>query len=244
MDKKLRYILVLSIFVICIGVVIFLVKNNTSEKAFYGVYIGYPKGYISEFNNAHSAMKDDNGEVITRFGGDNATDGQLGYGVQNSPQTVMPIPAKMEVMWFSVTENQFWRGEFELPKDELVHALKDEKILDLFTTRSGSREKKYDQIVVNVAPKGKVYVYLRGIPAKLLVTYQAQPIQYDWLQHVDETWAIKGTEIKSQEQFLKSVKQDYGIIVDQIDQNYKEDFLHPYVGNFVSKVIKKFSHLR
>ncbi|MDV2439344.1 DUF2931 family protein [Acinetobacter gerneri] len=198
-----------------------------TEEANYGVYIGYPKGYISEFNNAHSAMKDENGEVIARFGGRNGTEGQLGYGVQNSPQTVMPIPAKMEVMWFSGTENQFWSGEFELPKNELVHALKDEKILDLFTTRSGSREKKYDQIVVNVAPKGKVYVYLRGIPAKLLATYQAKPIKYDWLKHVDETWAIKGNEIESQDEYVELMKKDYINIFDKVNQYYKEDFFTP-----------------
>ena len=104
------------------GLFIFNMREKMTEETNYGVYIGYPKGYISEFNNAHSVMKNDKGEVITRFGGDNATEGQLGYGVQNSSQAVMPIPSKMEVMWFSVTENQFWRGEFDLPKEELAHA--------------------------------------------------------------------------------------------------------------------------
>ncbi|QOW47009.1 MULTISPECIES: DUF2931 family protein [Acinetobacter] len=194
------------------------------EQANYAVYVGYPKGYISEYNHTHSVLKNDQGDVITHFGGDNATQGQLGSGVQNSPAMVMEVPSKMEVMWFSVTENQFWRGEFDLPKEKIAHALKDEKILDLFTTRAGNRVTKYDQIVVNVAPKGKVYVYLNGIPTQLLATYQAQPIQYEWSQHVHETWAIQGQEVISQAEFRIAMKKDYGTIVNEIDQNYKEDF--------------------
>lgn len=207
-----------------ITLLIYVLRENMTDQANYGVYIGYPKGYISEYNHKHSVLKNDQGDIITSFGGDNATQGQLGSGVQNSPHTLMEVPSKMEVMWFSVMENQFWRGEFDLPKKELLHALDDEKILDLFTTRLGHKVSKYNQLIINVAPNGKVYVYLSGVPTRLIAMYQAKPIQYDWLQHVNETWAIKGKDIETQAQFITSMKKDYGSIVDTIDQNYKEDF--------------------
>lgn len=217
-------ILILPIFIV---IVAFFVRKNMNDQAHYQVYIGYPKGYISEFNNAHSVMKNEKGEAITSFGGDNATEGTLGSGVQNSSDAKMEVPSKMEVMWFSITENQFWRGEFELPKKELAKALNNEKILGLFTVSQTDIVDKYDKIVVNVAPKGKVYVYLGGMSVKLIGIYQAQPITYDWLQHIDETWAIKGVDIPTQEQFVLSMKNDYGSIVDEIDQHYKEGFFTP-----------------
>ena len=48
-----------------------------NDEAYYGVYIGYPHGYVAEYNNAHSVMKNDKDEIITSFGGKNATEGQL-----------------------------------------------------------------------------------------------------------------------------------------------------------------------
>ena len=97
---------------------IYMLRKIMNDEAYYGVYIGYPHGYVAEYNNAHSVMKNDKDEIITSFGGKNATEGQLGYGVQNSSNGDMEVPSKMEVMWLSVTENQFWQGEFDLPKKE------------------------------------------------------------------------------------------------------------------------------
>ena len=197
-----------------------------NDEAYYGVYIGYPHGYVAEYNNAHSVMKNDKDEIITSFGGKNATEGQLGYGVQNSSNGDMEVPSKMEVMWLSVTENQFWQGEFDLPKKELLKALNDEKILDIFSGLEGKTEDKYSEIVVNVAPKGKVYVYLGGMSTKLIGVYQARPIEYDWLQHVNDTWIIK-YDIETRAEYILLMKKGYADIVDQIDQNYKEDFFTP-----------------
>lgn len=144
--KTKKYLINLLIFILLpflsIG------KNMASDKT-YGIYIGYPKGYISQFNRKHSVIKNENNEIISGFGGRNATKGQLGSGVQNSSSGLTEIPSKLEVLWLSATENQFWQGEFELPKKELSDLIKKEKILDLFSMREGNKIDKYSQIVVN-----------------------------------------------------------------------------------------------
>lgn len=197
-------------------------------KEKYGVYIGYPTGYVSEFNNAHSVLLNSKSEIITRFGGNNGTTGQLGHGVQNSSNELTEIPSKIEVMWISFTENQFWHGEFELPKDELNRLLNGQKMLDLFLNREGQHIDKYRQIIVNVAPKGKVYVYVGGAATQLIGTFQAKAIDYDWEQHAQDTWWLtENSVIESRDEYVKMMVDDDIKLVNNLNNIYKEDFFRP-----------------
>ncbi|MDY6450665.1 DUF2931 family protein [Acinetobacter faecalis] len=194
----------------------------------YGVYIGYPKGYISEFNNAHSVLLNEKNEIITRFGGNNATAGQLGHGVQNSSNELTEIPSKIEVMWFSFSENQFWHGEFDLPKDELQHLLNKEKLLDLFSTRQGITHDKYNKIIVNVAPRGKVHLYVSGFAVKHIGTYQAKAIDYDWEQHAKDTWWLtQNSVIEPRDEYVKMIVDDDLELISNLNNVYREDYFRP-----------------
>ncbi|MDY6450666.1 DUF2931 family protein [Acinetobacter faecalis] len=141
--KTKKYLINLLIFILLpflsIG------KNMASDKT-YGVYVNYSPGNISEFNARHSLMKNEKNEVITGFGGRNGAGGFLGSGVQNSSSGLTEIPSKMEVLWFSIAEDQFWQGEFELPKKELSDLIKKEKVLDLFSSRQGKKLINIDKL--------------------------------------------------------------------------------------------------
>lgn len=219
--KKYYVVLPLLFLVIIYGFGKDLMKTQT-----YGVYIGYPTGYISEFNNAHSVLLNEKNEIITHFGGRNATAGQLGHGVQNSSNELTEIPSKIEVMWFSFTENQFWRGEFELPKDELTRLLNKEKLLDLFSTRQGVMHDKYDEIIVNVAPQGEVYVYVGGFAVKHIGTYQAKAVNYDWEQHAKDTWWLTQDVIEPRDEYVKMADDDVELI-NNLKNIYNEDYFRP-----------------
>ncbi|MDY6451618.1 DUF2931 family protein [Acinetobacter faecalis] len=219
--------LLLGLIALCIIYFIFQ-GNNMLPKEKYGVYIGYPTGYVSEFNNAHSVLLNSKSEIITRFGGNNGTTGQLGHGVQNSSNELTEIPSKIEVMWISFTENQFWHGEFELPKDELNRLLNGQKMLDLFLNREGQHIDKYRQIIVNVAPKGKVYVYVGGAATQLIGTFQAKAIDYDWEQHAQDTWWLtENSVIESRDEYVKMMVDDDIKLVNNLNNIYKEDFFRP-----------------
>ncbi len=218
--KNKKYIINLLIFILMpflsIG------KNMASDKT-YGVYVNYSPGNISEFNARHSLLKNEKNEVITGFGGRNGAGGaSLGEGVQNSSNGLTEIPSKMEVLWFSIAEDQFWQGEFELPKKELSDLIKKEKLLDLFSSRMGRNLNKYDEIVVNVAPKGKVYVYAGGQAIKLIGTYQAKAIDYD--QHVLDTY-IRSNLHDSRKEYRKAFEKR--LLEEPLYAKYSEEYFRP-----------------
>ncbi len=220
-----KYYVVLPLLLL---VVIYTFGKDLMKTQTYGVYIGYPTGYISEFNNAHSVLLNEKNEIITRFGGNNATAGQLGHGVQNSSNELTEIPSKIEVMWISFAENQFWHGEFELPKDELNRLLNGQKMLDLFLNREGQHIDKYRQIIVNVAPKGKVYVYVGGAATQLIGTFQAKAIDYDWEQHAQDTWWLtENSVIEPLDEYVKMMVDDDIKLVNNLNNIYKEDYFRP-----------------
>ena len=152
------------------------------KEAKYQVLLGYPGGYTSKFDPKYNYLSDEDGYIITPIS-DSGIMGKLGDGTQASSYDTMKIPTKLDVMWFSLYENKFYRGTFDLPKKELIHLFKDVKILGLFTAGNKSELiNPYSSIVVNVAPHGKVYVYVGGSATKLVATYQAKEIEYDWKQ--------------------------------------------------------------
>ena len=210
--------------ILILATFVFIGKNMASDKT-YGVYVDYSPGNISEFNARHSLLKNEKNEVITGFGGRNGAGGaSLGEGVQNSSNGLTEIPSKMEVLWFSIAEDQFWQGEFELPKKELSDLIKKEKILDLFSSRQGKKIDKYSQIVVNVAPKGNVYVYASGQATKLIGTYQAKAVDYDYDQHVLDTY-IRSNLHKSRQEYRKAFEKR--LLEEPIDAEYHEDYFKP-----------------
>ena len=46
----------------------------------------------------------------------------------------------------------------------------------------------------------------------------------NWIRAVNDTWIIKD-DIESQVEYISLMNKGYADIIDQIDQNYKEDFL-------------------
>ena len=69
-----------------------------------------------------------------------------------------PLPDRLQITFFSYTENQFYVGKFDLPY---------EKILALFKAgydlRRGGGHTTYGQIVVGIAPGGAVAVWVSGL---------------------------------------------------------------------------------
>ncbi len=87
-----------------------------------------------------------------------------------------PLPDTLSITFFSYTENQFYRGEFDLPY---------KKILTLFQTGFYSPNEEgqatYGKIIVGVAPGGAVSVWLWRYEKITEVFYgQAEKIDGDW----------------------------------------------------------------
>ena len=110
---------------------------------------------------------------------------QPGWGVGRSSHITgpdfKPLPDRLEITFFSYTENQFYKGKFDLPY---------EKILAMFKAgyESYTYEKHvtYNKVVVGVAPGGAVAVWLSGINKTTEIFFgQAEKAEVDWKRIID-----------------------------------------------------------
>lgn len=92
-----------------------------------------------------------------------------------------PLPHKLTITFFSYTENQFYRGKFDLPYDKILKAFQDG-----YYSPNENKHSTYDQIVVGVAPGGAVSVWLSGIGKTTEVFFgQAEKFEGEWSSILD-----------------------------------------------------------
>jgi len=103
-----------------------------------------------------------------------------------------PLPERLEITFFSYTENQFYHGVFDLPYD---------RILTLFQAGFYSpkvkRQITYHKIRVGIAPGGTVSVWLDSIDGSIEVfSGQAEKADIDWKRIIDNPDITRGEYIQ------------------------------------------------
>lgn len=92
-----------------------------------------------------------------------------------------PLPNKLTIAFFSYTENQFYRGSFDLPYDKILKAFQDG-----YYSPNENKHSTYRKIVVGVAPGGAVAVWLVGIGKTTEVFFaQAEKYAGEWSSILD-----------------------------------------------------------
>lgn len=92
-----------------------------------------------------------------------------------------PVPVRMDVHWYSLTEDKFFSGNFELPADRMLELF--QQGIDSPTT---GEHVTYDSIIVGMAPGGAVSVWLGAEAIALEVaTYVAEETDTDWSAVLD-----------------------------------------------------------
>lgn len=118
-------------------------------------------------------------------------DGGSGGGKQ-------PVPEVLDILFFSYTENQFYRGTFDLPRETILKLLQE----GYFSPKPPAGHVTYDEFVVGVAPGGVVAIWARGISRQTEVFYgKAIKVNLPW------DTLTKVTEI-SREQYVREVIED------------------------------------
>lgn len=88
-----------------------------------------------------------------------------------------PLPDRLEITYYSFIEDQFYRGEFELPYDTIVRLFQE----GYDNHKTPSSRMSYRRIIVGMAPGGQVAVWLAGAGKTTEVFFgQGEPIDYDW----------------------------------------------------------------
>lgn len=87
-----------------------------------------------------------------------------------------PLPDRLEITFFSYTENQFYIGKFKLPYDKILAMFKAG-----YYSASKDKDITYDEIVVGIAPGGSVSVWLVGAGRTTEVFFgQAEKADVEW----------------------------------------------------------------
>ncbi len=94
-----------------------------------------------------------------------------------------PLPKRLEITFFSYTENQFYRGQFDLPYEKILKLFHDG-----YLSTTANEHTTYEQIVVGVAPGGAVSVWLTGIDKTTEVFFgQSEKTEILWSHVYDKT---------------------------------------------------------
>jgi len=79
-------------------------------------------------------------------------------------EELQPVPERLDIIYFSYAEDQFYEGKFALPQQQLYKLLKAG-----YWNTDSKQQITYNTLVVSVLPKGLVVVWLAGEGRRVLV---------------------------------------------------------------------------
>jgi Protein of unknown function (DUF2931) len=102
-----------------------------------------------------------------------------GWGTEGGIVVMGPdqknVPEKLEITWRSFVEQKNYQGKWTLPKEKLVDLLNEG-----FTNEHTKKKETYNTIIVGLAPKGLVVVWLQGSGHQVeLCKFMAQETEID-----------------------------------------------------------------
>ncbi len=107
-----------------------------------------------------------------------------GWGLLNSihvsGEALKPLPDKLDITFFSYLEDQFYRGSFDLPYDNILKLFQEEEAKPKRKTMDGKELPNSYKIIVGVAPDGTVAMWMRGQGARELFFGKAQKVEMDF----------------------------------------------------------------
>lgn len=104
-----------------------------------------------------------------------------GWGLRGSTHIVgdmvKPVPQRLDIAWFSYTEDRFYQGAFALPT-QVMTTLFARGIPEDRATRKPA---EFDRVIVGMAPEGCVSVWMAsGAEVLEVANFQAAPAELPW----------------------------------------------------------------
>jgi len=157
-------------FILLTGCSNVMTKNNTKFE--WSATECGPEGYPMEIIKGTFLFKGEEHGLYIPDGG--TLNGDWGDPTSSHGSIKHTLPDRLEITFFSYTEKQFYRGEFDLPYDRIVElfqkGLKEQK-----------EEKKefptYSKMMVGIAPGGAVAVWVTGGPGVEVFFGQAEKVE-------------------------------------------------------------------
>ncbi|VAW57060.1 hypothetical protein MNBD_GAMMA07-2423 [hydrothermal vent metagenome] len=139
----------------------------------------------------------------------NTLNGPWGTGVSHHAvgADLKSLPNKLDITFISLTENQFYHGEFDLPYDTILKLFQEKyyAIVD-------GRQERYTQITVGMLPGGGVAVWVSGIGS-------TKKADIDWARLTDsdmprEEYVMLSVKERLPPEAINTIKT-YGIPTDK-----------------------------
>ncbi|AWY21188.1 hypothetical protein DQF64_12275 [Moraxella bovis] len=259
--KNLKFVLV-GLGLLAIVIFFGYKRYQMMDKAEYSVNFDSVYSYNIGNNRKHSKLFNKDGKPFFWFGYMPQSSGGAPRSYAFHPEytyDTWDIPARVELLLYSSTDDQFYELKTDLPYEQ-IKAMFKETVPQImyadkyFPLKTGRR---YEHLVFWFAPKGKIYLYISGYEARLIGIYQATPIDYDWWQDTLEdatyppeiealqrgercyqTYATKGTdicyEIADRETSARNYKlgKEYKDFQEKAHLYYNEGFFDPVQVHF------------
>lgn len=103
----------------------------------------------------------------------------------NTGAALKPLPDKLDITFFSYLEDQFYRGQFDLPYDTILRLFQQAEAGEKRKAGNGTEIPNDYMIIVGVAPGGTVAVWMRNQGTKELFFGKAEKVEIDFTKAID-----------------------------------------------------------
>lgn len=146
----------LILFVICSFSLVNCQNKKMEEKYNWLGTLSAPKEYPMEIYKG-AIIADDFAYRFDAIWGTQNT----GWGNEGGTMSVetrnMDIPNKLEFTWYSLVENKFYTGKWDLDKEKIESLFKKG-----FIDQDNGKKTTYSNFIVGLAPKGRVVLWING----------------------------------------------------------------------------------
>ncbi|SHM50535.1 Protein of unknown function [Chryseobacterium polytrichastri] len=147
---------ILILFVVCSFSLASCQNKKMEEKYNWLGTISAPQEYPMEIYKGAIIADDFTYSFDAIWGTQNTGWGNEGGTMSVSTQN-MNIPSQLEFTWYSLVENKFYTGKWDLDKDKIAELFKNG-----FIDQDTKKKTTYNNFIVGLAPKGRVVLWING----------------------------------------------------------------------------------
>ncbi|WP_434779159.1 DUF2931 family protein [Neisseria sp. Ec49-e6-T10] len=182
-------------------------EKDKKDPVYFSVIIEPPgtAGLIIE--RTQSYFMDKQGKPLLYFGGWDGT-GNIDSteNIKTIPiSNINMIPDALKIRWFSVEKNQFWEGDFTLPKEKISNLINPKEPEDQnFRLR---KMPHYSSFLVTIKPKGQVVLWLVSEKQQVQVSphWSANKTNMKWSKFVSSLPEV--SQHKNRKRLVQEMKQ-------------------------------------
>ena len=191
-------------------------NKDQNGDYYYSVNMGTMEGYVATDASSHFVTDKEIVSIPAMMLGQNWGEGTGSYVLIDEHH---PLPKKLYVAWFSSSENKFYEGLFEMPYDKIKEEF--DKMWTVYAPYAiqtvAAKYERFTDIIVGVAPKGNVVVWLSGgLQSIEIGRYKAkETTKITWKDFAEMNGMGEGA---TRENYLRNITESTSPLVGKLEQ--------------------------